>query len=1032
MISRFFINRPVFAAVISIAIVLAGLLALQGLPVKEYPAIVPPKVSVEAYYPGADPETLLKTVAAPIEESINGVKNMLYISSVASQSGQVRITVTFRVGTDPDIAKIDVNNRVQRALPKLPEEVRRFGVVVSERSPDLLEFIAFISKGQKRSVTDLANYVLVNVLDEIKRIPGVGDASIYGNKNYSIRVWLKPDKLAAYGLTVDDVINAIRAQNNQYPAGMIASAPMKRKPVYTYSVIGPGRLKTVKQFENIIIRSNPDGSALRLKDVANVELGSEGYSVVGDYDNAPMVPVGVFLSPGANALSVAKKVKATLERLSKSFPSDIHYYVPYDTTRFIKASIEEVEYTFLLAILLVVVIIYIFLGSIRATLIPVLAIPVSLIGTFAGFYLAGFSINLLTLFGMILSIGLVVDDAIVVIENVDRMMREEGLSSKEATIKAMSEITSPIIAIVLVLASVFVPASFVGGFSGKMYQQFAITIAISIFISGFVALSLTPSLCALILREGAVKPILPIRLFNMAFDKVRSLYSFSVRVVIKAAVVAIVLFGVMIYISWHMLGMIPEGLVPPEDKGALFVLSRLMPGYSVYQTAKVNKQITNAILKNRYVKSVASVAGFDITSGSLRSNASIMFVDLKDWSKRKGKQASSFAIARRLAMQFAYYKHAMVFPVNPPPIIGMSTTGGFELYVQNRRGSDVKQLDKYVKKLVDYANKSKVLMMVRSSLMTNVPQYKISLDKDKALSMGVSIPEVYRTISAMFGSYYVNDFNLFGKVYHVNLEALSSYRSLPQDYRYLYVRSSNGKLVPVSSLVKLKRTTGADVLQRFNMFEAAKVVGSARFGYSSGDAMREIERIARKVLPAGFTIAWSGTSYQEKLVSSKSNRVFIYALVFVFMILAALYESWSIPFAILLAVPFALFGAVLGLVVMRLENDIYFQVGIITLIGLSAKNAILMVEFALDKLKEGYSLLDAAIEGAKIRLRPIVMTSLAFIAGTLPLMLSTGAGANCRHVVGSTVVFGMAIQTLIGTLFIPMFFYIVMRIKGTK
>ncbi len=1032
MISRFFINRPVLAIVICLGIVLSGLLAMFNLPVKEYPAIIPPRVSVVAYYPGADPDTLLKSVAAPLEEAINGVKNMLYISSVASQNGEVRVTVTFRVGTDPDMAKIDVNNRIQRALSKLPEEVRRLGVVVSERSPDILEFIAFVSKGNRRSVTELANYVLINVIDDIKRIPGVGDAFIYGNKNYSIRVWLKPDKLAMFNLTVNDVIRAIKAQNNQYPAGRIAAAPMKSKPVYTYTVVGPKRFKTVEQFENIIIRSTPDGSSLRLKDVADVQLGSEGYAIIGDYNNMPMVPVGIFLSPGANALSVAKRVASTLQRLSKGFPPDVKYFVPYNTTRFIKASIEEVGYTFALAILLVVVIIYIFLGSVRATLIPVMAIPVSLVGTFAGFYVAGFSINLLTLFGMILAIGLVVDDAIVVIENVDRIMKEEALPAKEATIKAMGEITAPIIAIVLVLASVFIPASFVGGFSGKMYQQFAITIAISMFISGFVALSLTPALCALLLKGEPKKPVFPIRLFNALFDRMRELFSFTVRVVIKAAFVSLVLFGVMVYLSLHIIGKVPRGLVPPEDKGALFVISRLMPGYSVYQTEKVDRHITEVLLKNRYIRSVASVAGYDITSGALRSNSSILFVDLKNWSERRVKGASSFAIAKRVAVQFMGYKHALVFPVNPPPIMGMSTTGGFEMYVQDRLGRGTAQLSRYVNELVREANHSKVLMMVRSSLSTNVPQYRVWVDREKALSLGVSIPDIYSTINAMFGSYYVNDFNLYGKVYHVNLEALSPYRRLPEEYKYLFVRSSSGALVPISSLVRFRRTVGADILQRFNMFEAAQIVGSARFGYSSGDAMKEMEKIAKRVLPKGYTIAWSGASYQEKLVSGKGSKVFFYSLVFVFMVLAALYESWSVPFSILLAVPFALFGAVLGLVALRLENDIYFQVGIITLVGLSAKNAILMVNFALDKLKKGYPLLDAALEGAKIRLRPIVMTSLAFIAGTLPLLLSSGAGANSRHVVGGTVVFGMTLQTLVGTLFIPLFFWLVMRLRGSR
>ncbi len=1032
MISRFFINRPIFAGVIAVAIVIAGLLALRGLPVKEYPNIVPPNVSVSAMYPGADPQTLLKSVAAPLEEAINGVKNMIYITSIASSDGSVNVIVTFKVGTDPDIAKIDVNNRVQMALNKLPEEVRRLGVVVRESSPDLLEFIAFTSRGNRRNVVNLANYVLINVLDSLKRIPGVGDAKIYGRENYSMRIWIEPDKLALYHLTVDDVIAAIKEQNNQYPVGKIAQAPMGNKPVYTYSVITSGRLKSVKQFENIVIRTNPDGSSLRLKDVARVELGSEGYSVIGDYNGKPMVPVGIFLSPGANALTVAKRVRQTLKELSKSFPPDITYIVPYDTTRFIKASIREVEFTFIAAIALVVFIIYLFLGSLRATLIPVLAIPVSLIGTFAGFWLFGFSINLLTLFGMILAIGLVVDDAIVVIENVDRIMKSEGLPSKEATIKAMGEITSPIIAIVLVLASVFVPASFVGGFSGKMYQQFAITIAISIVISGFVALSLTPALCALILRSGGVKPVAPIRLFNRLFERVTALFGSSVRVAIRLWFVALVIFAGILLASGWLVRMIPKGLVPEEDKGAIFVLAQLMPGYSVYQTEKVNRYITKVALKNPYVKSVASVAGFDISSQSLRPNASLIFLDLKDWSKRKSPDASSFAIAGYFMRRFYTYKKALVFAVNPPPIMGMSTTGGFDMYVQDRLNDDPEELAKYVNRLVRAANRSGKLMMVRTSLTTNTPRYRLVVDKQKALSDGVDLSSLYQTIAALYGSYYVNDFNLYGRVFHVNLEADWPYRESPQDYRFVFVRNNKGEFVPLSSLVKVVPDVGPDVLEHFNLFLAAHISGSPAFGYTSGDAIKTMEQLAHKILPAGFTISWSGSSYQQLKASREGNRVFIYVVIFVFMILAALYESLLVPFSIMLVVPFALFGAVVALFLMRLENDIYFQVGIITLIGLSAKNAILLVEFAIDGLKRGLTLVDAAVEAAKIRLRPIVMTSFAFIAGTLPLVLSSGAGANSRHIVGATVVGGMLLQTLIGTLFIPLFFWIVMRLAGKR
>ncbi len=1031
MISKFFINRPIFAAVISISIVIAGLISLKSLPIKEYPSIVPPQVSVTAYYPGANSETLLKTVAAPLEAAINGVKNMIYIKSTASPNGTLSISITFKIGTNPDMAKIDVNNRVQAALSKLPEEVRRYGIQVRERSPDLLEFIAFVSKGQKRNVTQVANYISINVIDELRRIPGVGDASIYGNKNYSMRIWIKPDKLAKYNLTIKDIVNAIRDQNNQYSAGRIAQMPMNNKPVYTYTITTKGRLKTVNEFKNIIIRANRDGSSLKLKDIADVQLSSEGYSIVGDYNNLPMVPVGVFLSPGANALSVAQAVNKTLKNLSKRFPKDITYYVPYNTTKFIKESIKEVIYTFLIAISLVVLIIYIFLGTLRATLIPVIAIPVSLIGSLAGFYIAGFSINLLTLFGLILAIGLVVDDAIVVIENVDRILStNKDITTKEATIKAMNEITSPIIAIVLVLASVFIPASFIGGFSGKMYQQFAITIAISIFISGFVALTLTPALCALILKKDKLKPIWPVRKFNEFFNSLTKGFSKIVQTTIKLGVLSIIFFGIIIVSTFYISNITPKGLVPQEDKGIIFVISRLMPGYSLFKTEQVNKEINSLLLKNKNVAGVASVAGLDFMTGSIRTNASIIFVQLKDWSFRKLPQDSSFAITRQIRRQLFMYKKAMLFAANPPPIMGMSTTGGFEAYIQDRAGTNINTLAKYVNKIIKKANKQKKLMMVRTTLNVNVPEYKISIDTDKAKALNINLSSIFTTLQAMFGSYYIDDFNLYGKVYHVNMEALPSFRKSYKDYKYVFVRSNDGAMIPLNSIIKVKRVVGADILQRFNMFPAAQIIGQPRFGYSSGDAMKAIESVAKSILPKGYTISWYGTSYQENKLSKSGNKVFIYAIIFVFLILAALYESWTIPLAIIISVPFAIFGATIAIFLRHMESDIYFQVGIITLIGLSAKNAILMVEFALQKMKEGYTLIDATIEGAKIRFRPIIMTSMAFIAGTLPLALSSGAGANSRRIIGTTVVGGMLFATLIGIVFIPLFFYIIMKTRN--
>jgi hydrophobe/amphiphile efflux-1 (HAE1) family protein len=1029
-LSKFFIQRPIFSAVLAIIVTIAGFISIKLLPVEAYPAVVPVQINVQATYPGADAQTLAKTVAAPLEEAINGVKNMIYMISTASPSGTVTIQVLFKVGTNSDQANVDVNNRVQLALSQLPQAVRDQGISVRERSPDMLKVLAFTSKGQKHSMLYLSNYVSVNVLDALKRIPGVGDAVIFGNKDYSMRVWLDPTKLAHYNLTVADVVKAIKSQNNQYAAGQLGQEPIASHPIYTYTVRAQGRLVHAKQFGNIILRSNSDGSSLRLKDVATVELGSESYTFNASIDNKPMIPVGIFLSPGANALKVSDAVHREVEKLSKNFPSDIHVKVPYNPTEFVQKSIEEVIFTLGLSVLLVVGIIYLFLGNFRATIIPVLAIPVAIIGTFAGFYVAGFSINLLTLFGLTLAIGLVVDDAIVVIENVERILHEnKEISVKEATTKAMSEITGPVIAIVLVLSAVFIPASFMGGFSGKLYQQFAITIVMAVVISGMVALTLTPSLCALFLKHEEPKPFWFIRKFHAFFDLLTRGFSAGVRRIIKLGVLNLLFFGIMIGAAYMLMMRLPTGLVPKEDQGIVMVIQAMMPGTSLQRTEATNNKVSHEILQNKNVKEVAGLSGLDITTMAYKTDSGLMFVHLTDWSKRRGEALSASSLAHDFMGEFSKNKNALLFAVTPPPIRGMSTTGGFELYVQDREGSNLQSLNKYVQEIVKKANESPELAGVRTTLNTNVPQYMIKINEDKAKAMGVSIADIFTSLEATFGSSYVNDFNLFGRTYHVNLQALGKYRGGLQDYNDVFVKSSSGALIPVSTLVSIKRVVGPSVVQRFNMFYAAQISGQARPGYSSGQAMKAIEQVAKSILPQGYTISWAGSSYQEKKVEKSGHSAFIYAIVFVFLILAALYESWSIPFAIILAVPFAFFGAVLGLWLRGLESDVYFQVGLITLVGLSAKNAILMVEFAMQRLNRGYSLLDATIEGARIRFRPIVMTSLAFIMGSLPLALSIGAGANSRHVIGTTVVGGMIALTVIGIFFIPLFYYLIMKVK---
>jgi HAE1 family hydrophobic/amphiphilic exporter-1/multidrug efflux pump len=1030
MFSKFFINRPIFATVVSIVIILAGVIAIKSLPVQEYPSIAPPQIIVSATYPGADAATIATTVAAPLEEEINGVSNMLYMTTTASPSGSVSINVYFQIGTDVAQAKVDVNNRVQIATNKLPEAVRKQGVSTRERSPDILKVLTLTSKNNVHDTTFISNYALVNIVDDLKRIPGIGDVTIFGNKNYAIRVWLKPDKLATYELTTAEVINAIKSQNEQYAAGQIGQEPMDKQPTYTYTVKTDGRLKNANEFDNIIIKSNADGSSLKLRDVAKVELGVESYYFGGIFNNKPMIPIGIFLASGANALQVSDLLEQKLAEISPNFPSDLEIDTAYDPTIFVRESIHEVIFTLILSIALVVGIIYLFLGNLRATFIPVLAIPVSIVGTFAGFYAAGFSINLLTLFGLTLAIGLVVDDAIVVIENVERILREEEeLSVKDATIKAMREITNPVIAIVMVLSAVFVPAAFMGGFSGMMYKQFAMTVIISVTISGIVALTLTPALCALLLRKHESEPFWFIQKFNALFEVGTQLFSTGVRKTIRFGLMNVAIFGVMIAAIFLITSRIPTGLVPNEDKGMILVINNLMPGASLHRTQKVSQEVSDFALSQPDVARVGAMSGLDFIINAYKTDSGISFIRLHPWDERPRADQTSQAIAAKMMGGLSQNKEAMLIAVTPPPIMGMSTTGGFEMYVQDRTGGNIQVLDGYVKEILAKAAERKELAAMRSTINTNVPQFLISVDTEKAKSFGVDTADIFTTIQATFGNTYTNDFNLFGRTYHVNVQSDSTFREGTENYNDVFVKSSEGRLIPISSLATIKRIVGPSIIQKFNMFQAAQISGQPSPGYSSGDALRVIEEVAKSVLPNGYTIAWAGTSYQEKLLEKSGNTAFIYAIIFVFLILAALYESWTIPFAIVLAVPFALLGAALSVYFRDLQNDIYFQVGLVTLVGLSSKNAILMVEFAMHKLKEGYSLIDATIEGARIRFRPIVMTSFAFIAGTLPLAISTGAGANSRHIIGTTVVGGMITLTLIGTFFVPLFFYLIMKTK---
>ncbi|WP_286031121.1 efflux RND transporter permease subunit [Helicobacter pullorum] len=1023
MFSKFFINRPVLAMVMSIIIVIAGGLSIFSLAVEEYPQVTPPQVVVQATYPGASAEVISSSVASVLENSINGVEGMIYMQSSSTSSGSLNINIYFTNETDPDQATINVNNRVQAVLSSLPQEVQRQGVTVDKRSSTILAVYSLFSDSPAHDRIFIANYAAINILEELKRVPGVGDAALFSRQEYSMRIWLSPDKLTKYNLTPAEVIALVQEQNSQFAAGFFGQEPVRKDLDFTYTVTTQGRFTTPQEFENILIRTNSDGSSLRLKDLARVELGAEDYSVNAFYNGRPAVAFGLFLQPGANALNVAEGVAKKLEELSQTFPEGLQYAIPYDTTSFVNVSIKEVIKTFIEAIILVVIVIYFFLQNFRATIIPVLAVPVSIIGTFAGMYMLGFSINLLTLFGLILAIGIVVDDAIIVIENVERLIHEEKLSVKDATMKAMDEIASPVIAIVLVLSAVFIPVAFIGGFSGEIYKQFAITIVISVVISGFVALTLTPALCVSILKTHEPKPFWIVKKFNDFFEWLTHQFTDKVAHAIRRGVFYVILFVGLIAVTYGLFTRVPTGLVPAEDKGMLLVSMQLPPATALSKTTEMASFMESTIRNNPNVEAVMALAGYDMLSSAVRTFGGTAFVKLKDWDLRKEDNQKSQALAQTFTAQLMQNPNAVIFALNPPPIMGLSLTDGFEMYIQNRTGGSIQDLQKYTQLVLQEAQKRPELTGVQTTLSVNVPQYNVQLDRQKAKSLGVNVDDVFTTLQSTFGSYYVNDFNLYGRTFKVSMQSESEFRETPNDLRNVFVRSSNGDLIPISSLVTFERIIGPDILERFNLFPAAKLMGDAASGYSSGDALKAIEEVANQVLPDGYTVAFSGSSYQEKNAGGTGTIAFIFGLVFVFLILAAQYERWLMPLAVLTAVPFAVFGAILATWLRGLNNDIYFQIGLVMLIALAAKNAILIIEFAMEaREKQGKNIYDAAVEAARLRFRPIVMTSLAFTIGVLPLAISSGAGAASRHAIGTGVIGGMLAATFIATFFIPLFY----------
>ena len=1019
MFSRFFINRPIFATVLSLFIIIAGLASMRGLPIAQYPEIAPPVVTVAATYPGASADVIEKTVAAPLETQIIGVEDMLYMSSTSASNGRVEIQVTFDIGADVDQAVINVNNRVKQAEPRLPLEVRRQGISVEKGSSAFLQVIAFTSPDGRFDDVYTSNYVTLNVLDVLKRVPGTTNVQIFGAKDYAMRIWLNPDRLRHHNLATTDVIRAIEEQNAQYAVGRIGQPPVASGQAMSLTVNTRGRLAEPEEFENIILRASPDGAQLRLKDVARVELGARDYDFIGRINGQPATLVGIFLKPGANALDVAEDVKKTLLELGARFPDGLSYSVPYDTTDFVNVSIREVLKTLAEAMALVFLVVYLFLQNWRATLIPTLAVPVSLIGTFAGLLMLGYSINTLTLFGMVLAIGIVVDDAIVVLENVERIMHEEGLSVRQAAVQAMREVTGPVVAIVLVLCAVFVPIAFLGGLTGELYRQFAVTIAIAVSISGIVALTLTPALCVLILRHEHKATGRFFRAFNRGFEAVTRRYTHGVAWLIRRGAIGLLLFGGMVAITAQLALTTPGSLVPDEDQGYFITAVFLPDGASLERTDKVVAEVEKIIRSDPNVAYTVAFTGFDFLGGSFKNSAATFFVTLKHWDERTRTAAE---LVGQTWGATGHIQEALVLSFNPPAIFGLGNAGGFEFYLQNRGDNDPGKLAEAKDQFLGAVNQDPMFAMAQTLWRASTPQLFVDVDREKAKSLGVPLDGLFATLSTNLGSYYVNDFNKYGRTWQVLMSADPAYRNTPQDIAAAYVRADSGALVPISSVATVHNTAGPDTLERFNNLPAVKIIGSAAPGFSTGQAIERLEQIAATTLPAGFSLDWSGAAYQERRSSGSSGMTLALGALMVFLILAAQYERWSLPLAVLLALPFGTFGALAAVWVAGMTNDVYFQIGLVTLLGLAAKNAILIVEYAIYKHGEGMSAAAAAIEAARLRFRPILMTSLAFILGVTPLVLSSGAGAGARHAVGTGVVGGMLAATFLAIFFVPLFY----------
>jgi multidrug efflux pump len=1037
MFSRFFIERPVFAAVVAILLVLAGLVSMLQLPVQQYPSITPVQVTVQATYPGADSKTLAESVAAPIEAQINGLDNMLYMSSTSSATGQLVLTVYFALNVDPDIAQVQVQNRVNLALPTLPSAVQQQGVSVQKKSSSIMMLVAVIGKGGRYSADYVANYANVYVLDALKRVEGAGQAQIMGVPDQAMRIWMNPDRMASLGITTSDIANAVNQQNQLFGAGQIGQQPTAGEVQLSFPVVTQGQYVDPRQYERVILRADPDGSAIvRVGDVARAEVGLLQYIVDTQLNKQPATFIAVYQQPGANGLVVSNAVRKTLAEMKARFPEGLDYVIALDTNDFVRLSIEEVIKTLAEALVLVVLVVYLFLQSFRTTLICAVAIVVSLVATFTGMLALGFSINLLTLFGLILAIGMVVDDAIVVCENVERNMQQHHLSPKEATIRSMGEIGSSLVAVVLVMASVFVPAAFLPGTTGQLYQQFAVTIVISVAISGFIALTLTPAMCALLLKHTPPPQRGPFAWFNRQVDRVTRGFGHAVEWVIARMLIALLLLAFFLYSIWHLFHILPTSFVPQEDQGYAMVAIILPQAASLDRAQEVASRADAILAKIPGVQNRSVVTGYSLIDNGFKTNSATIFVTFDDFRKRyesveTAKQQNARAILSAFYDEAKHIREAVVLPIAPPAIPGIGTTGGFEFWIQDTTAGSPVELGVQTQAFLVKARQRPELAGLNTTFNANSQQLSADVDRDKATLLSVPVQDVYSAIQAQFGSLTVSQFSQYSRVWWVVLQSDAAYRQQPDDLTRLYTRSNQNKMVPLTALVSTGWTSGPDLLPHFNGFPAAKIIGGAAPGYSSGQAIAAMEEVASG-LPQAYTFAWSGLAFEEKKSGGTSSLAFLFGFIIVFLVLAAQYESWTLPGAVMTAIPFGVLGALLTNYIRGLENDVYFQIGLLVLIGLGAKNAVLRVTAAIEFRHQGYSIMDATRLAGEQRLRPIIMTSLAFAVGCLPLAIAVGAGANARHSIGTGIIGGMLGETTLAMLYVPLFFYIFDRLAERR